>query len=283
MKQLLISMILVLNAAMLLAVFDDYQPSARARGMGNAYTAVADDINSIFYNPAGLALTPGEINIGGANLQSRAFTQFKSAAGGYALPQKYGTVALGMRMMDVDFEDVNLMSEQIWSIGHGFALLRDIHSSIQFGYSGNLYRLRFDDTDTESAFGVDIGVLAILHRRTRFGFSVTNVNHPKMGDVNQHDLPRKLALGISYIPYEDVVTSVEVKKDFAQQTEFMAGVEYRIFDPFSIRMGVHQNPASWSAGASFYLSGISIDYSFSSHAVLDGTHYLNVGYQFQGR
>jgi len=283
MKQIIISMILVLNTALLLAVFDDYQPGARARGMGNAYTGVADDVNSLFYNPGGLAISQGEINLGGTNLQSSAFTQFKSAAGSYALPRNYGTVALGMRLMDVDFEDVSLMSEQIWSVGHGFTLLSDIHSSIHFGYSGNLYRLQFDGSDAESAFGVDIGVLAILHRRTRFGFSVTNINQPKMGDVNQHDLPRKMALGISYLPYEEVITSVEVKKDFAQETEFMAGVEVRLFEPFSIRMGVHQNPATWNAGASFYLSGISVDYSYSSHAVLDGTHYINVGYQFQGR
>jgi hypothetical protein len=32
---------------------------ARPVGMGGAYTAVADDANALFWNPAGLALAPG--------------------------------------------------------------------------------------------------------------------------------------------------------------------------------------------------------------------------------
>ena len=32
--------------------------SFRALGMGNAFTAVADDYSSLFYNPAGLARKP---------------------------------------------------------------------------------------------------------------------------------------------------------------------------------------------------------------------------------
>lgn len=38
--------------------------SPRAQGMGNAFVGVADDYNSLFYNPAGLSnLTEGEINL----------------------------------------------------------------------------------------------------------------------------------------------------------------------------------------------------------------------------
>ncbi len=37
------------------AAYDDIGISARAVGMGNAFTAVADDVYSIYYNPAGLA------------------------------------------------------------------------------------------------------------------------------------------------------------------------------------------------------------------------------------
>jgi hypothetical protein len=47
--------------------FTIHQPylSVRALGMGNAFTAVADDYNALLYNPAGLArLTAGQINMG---------------------------------------------------------------------------------------------------------------------------------------------------------------------------------------------------------------------------
>lgn len=46
--------------------FQIFQPymSVRAMGMGNAFTAVSDDYNALFYNPAGLArLEEGQINL----------------------------------------------------------------------------------------------------------------------------------------------------------------------------------------------------------------------------
>lgn len=281
MKKILIIAILaglgILNAG----VFEDYQPSARARGMGGAFTGVADDVNALFFNPAGLTQTKYGFSAGIANIQNQEFTEFKTIAAGYALPKGLGTVAIGGRLMDVEFEDENLMAEQTWSIGHGFTLLNDIHSQIFFGYSGNLYRLSFEGEDPSNAFGVDVGGMAILHQRTRLGFSVQNINQPKMGDQNQVELPMKLAMGVSYIPYEGVNTTIELRKDFAAETEFMAGAEYQMFEPLAIRAGVHLNePVSWNAGATFSVRKFCVDYSFSSHAVLAGTHYINLGYKF---
>ena len=60
----------------------------------------------------------------------------------------------------------------------------------------------------------------------------------------------------------------------------MAGVEARIFEPLTLRAGVHQNPATWNCGASFEIGGVSLDYAFSSHSGLNGTHYMNLGYKF---
>lgn len=280
MKKILLLGLILVQAAFLLAVFDDYIPSARARGMGGAYTGVADDVNAIFFNPAGLTEIDFEAQVGFANLFGQKFSQVKTAAIGFKLPKQYGTLAFGARMFDVDFADVSLMSEQIWNASYGFVLQEDIHSKISSGASINFYRLSFDGEDTDDAFGFDFGVTAILHGRTKLGFAVINFNQAVMGDTNQHSLPSKLALGISYIPYDGVTTTVELKKDFAQETEFMGGVEARLFEPLFIRFGVHQNPASWNAGIGLKVEGVNIDLSYSTHAVMDGTLYGNVGYKF---
>ncbi len=280
MKRILIIAIMISLASLYAGVFEDFQPSARARGLGGAFTGVSDDVSALFFNPAGLAQTNFGVIVGGAQLQSQDFAEFKTLAVGYRLPKSLGTVALGGRLFDVDFEDTSLMAEQTFSLGHAFTLVSDIHSQIYFGYSGNLYRLSYDEEDPEDALGVDLGAMAILHQRTRLGFSVQNINQPKMGNQNQIELPRKLAMGVSYIPYDGVTTSIEMRKDFANETEFMAGVEAQLFEPLVIRAGVHQNPTSWNAGATFKVRGINIDYAFSSHAVLDGTHYFNLGYKF---
>ena len=130
MKKTIILAVILFQAALLLAVFDDYNPSARARGMGGAYTGVADDVNAIFYNPAGLTNVNMEAMIGFSQLNNQEFTEFKTAAVGIRLPQNLGTVALGARLFDVDFEEETLMSEQIWSLSHAFSLQKDIDSQI---------------------------------------------------------------------------------------------------------------------------------------------------------
>ena len=280
MKKIFLLTVILLSTGLLLAVFDDYQPSARARGMGGAYSSVADDINGMFFNPGGIADVDYEASLGYANLFGESFSEFKSLALGAKLPAKLGTLGFGLRAMDVSFEDYQLLSEQVYSLSHAFALQKDIHSTINLGYSVNYYRLAWDENDTDGAFGLDLGLTALLHTRTKLGFSVSNLNQAKMGFENQIKLPAKLALGISYIPYDGVITSIEVKKDFAQETEFMGGVEAKIFEPLKLRFGVHQNPATYSAGLGFALQGVELDYAFTMHTVLKPTHYLNLAYKY---
>jgi len=283
MRKILIAILLVANVTFLLAVFNDYQPSARARAMSNAYVAVSDDANGVFFNPSGISLAPLSASFGMAQLAGQKFTELKTGSFVYPLPKKMGTIGIGAKMFDVDFEDSALMSESQITLAHGFNLMSDIHSSVRVGWSANMYNLTFDGFGKDSAYGLNIGALATLHDRTKFGFAVNNLNQPTMGADNQHSLPRKLAMGISYTPYDQVVTSIEMKKDFAEDTEFMAGVELKLFEPLYLRAGVHQNPATWSAGASFRMIGVVIDYAFTQHTVLDATHYFNIGYEFARR
>ena len=49
------ALLLALAARPAAASFEDLGAGARAPGMGNAFTALADDVYAIYYNPAGLA------------------------------------------------------------------------------------------------------------------------------------------------------------------------------------------------------------------------------------
>ena len=280
MKKIILLSLILIPCALLLGVYDDYQSSARARGMGGAFVGVANDVNTIFFNPAGLADLGYEAKVGFAQLNGEKFSEYKTLALGAKLPKWFGTLGVGVRMLDVDFEDTTLLGEQIFSLSHAITLQEDIHSTINFGYNVNYYNLGFDDDDSDDAFGVDLGVTALLHTRTKLGFAITNLGKAKMGFENQIKLPSTMAMGLSYMPYDGVTTSLEVKKDFAESTEFMGGVEAKLFEPLYLRFGVHQNPATYSAGATFVIEGISLDYAFTYHSVLNPTHYLNLGYKF---
>jgi hypothetical protein len=182
--------------------------------------------------------------------------------------------------MSVDYLDVNLMSENKISVGHSFFLNKDVRSEISIGYSANLYHLSYLDLGSATAVGVNAGIIATLHQRTRLGFMLTNINKPQIGVGEQHELPQMFAVGLSYIPYQGVITAVDLKKNWEGDTELRTGVEVEVHPMIKLRMGVRNNPASYSCGAGFNLVGIHLDYALSTHAVLDFTHHFAVGYKF---
>jgi hypothetical protein len=187
--------------------------------------------------------------------------------------------------MDVDYDDNNMMSEKVYSLGHAFTLMKDVHSELHFGWSANVMHASIDGCGDQAVLGLNAGAVAVLHTRTRLGFAVTNFNNPKIGE-NDHDLPQRLALGLSYTPYTGVITAIELKKTLNtatesndSPTELHAGTEVTLFDVLFLRAGVRSNPNSLSAGLGLLVKGLEVDYAYSTHPVLDGTHHFGIGYK----
>jgi hypothetical protein len=274
-KFIIIISLFAIFSLSLFAMFDDYEPSARARAMSGAATSISDDAFAIFYNPAGVKFAENKVGISHFRLFNNDFSTVSVLGATYKTP--FGSVAAGFQQMSVDFLDRSLMTEQQFSLGHSFTLNKDIHSEISIGYSGNLYSISFMDLGSDTAIGVNAGVIAVLHQRTRLGFMLTNINKPQIGDF---DIPQQLAVGLSYIPYQGVITAFDLKKNWSGQTELRTGVEVALHEMVCIRMGVRNNPASYSVGAGFRVWDILLDYGISTHAVLDLTHHISLGYRF---
>ena len=279
MRKIIIALCLVLLVVNLAALFDDYEPSPRARAMGGAYYSVSNDANAIFYNPAGLNSAENNIIIGYSKLFNNDFQVLNTVALSFQLPRKFGTLGIGLHSMDVDYHDVNLMSEKIYALSHSFNILNDIHSNFDIGYTLNMYHLSFEGFGDQPAFGINLGALATVHQRTQIGFTITNLNNSSVGEENEHDLPQKMAMGISYHPYTDVITSLELKKTFNGKTEIHAGTEVKVAEMLFLRCGVRSEPTSYSMGARFDMYNIIIDYGFNTHTI-DATHHFSIGYKF---
>ena len=260
------------------AMFNDYEPSARARAMSGAVTSFSDDYSAIFYNPAGLRFSGNQVGTTYYRLMGNEFSAVSAISGSYET--RFGSLGLGYQAMNVEWEKVNLMTEQTFSLGHSIFLNKDVISETSFGYSFNVYNLSYHELGNETAIGINAGVIAVLHQRTRLGFMLTNINKPKIGEGVKHDIPQMLAVGLSYIPYQGVITSVDLKKNFEGATELRSGVEVELHPMMILRMGIRNNPASYSIGAGFKVIGISLDYALNTHAVLNMTHHIALGYKF---
>jgi len=290
MRKILITILVLIFSSSAFAdiatnIFSDYEPSARARGMGNAAIASCSDPSVIFYNPGGLDVAQAGVNASYAQLFSQEFEVLKTAAFSYHLP-KYGTVGIGLQTMDVEYQDVNLQSEATFSLAHSFLLIGDVHSQWYLGYGLTLNYLSFGesvggvDMGEESVFGLDIGTLAILYDRIKIAFAVKNLNNPSVGDDRTYDLSRFFTIGVAYQPYDKVITELNLKQKFSEETKVSFGVEYEMIDNLWLRTGASTYPNSISFGFGFLVEGIRFDYGLKTHAVLDPTHHISLGYEF---
>jgi len=281
-----VAVLLVPCAASAEGVFDNLVLSPRARAMGGAFVAVSDDETAIFTNPAGLA-DQGTVGFYGSYVDLFGYSYFNLGSLSAVLPTSRGTVGFGARMFSVEHNEVELEKEYTFTVGHGLMLMKDVHSSLAFGYSANLYGLSFEaesvtgaDLGSDNALGIDVGVMGTLRGRTSFGFFMKNINNPKMGGSDEEDLPQWFTTGVAYSPYGGVNTSLELQKQDDEDLRACFGVESEVTDMVTVRAGLQNNPNRVSAGFGFKWQSVRVDYSYTSHATLPGSHHFGLGYSF---
>ena len=266
--------------------FDSLVLSPRAQGMGGAFVALSDDETAVFTNPAALALQDARGAYSSyVDLYGYDFLKLGSAAA--ASPTDFGTVGVGVRYLSVDYDGNALEQEYTVTGAHGFTVMEDTHSSLSFGYGLSLFGLSFptesvggEDLGSANAFGLDVGVLGTLRGRTRFGLFVKNINNPKMGEPNAKDLPQWFAGGICYSPYGGVQTSIELQKQDNEELRACGGFEFEVNDYVTLRGGLQNQPNRMSAGFGAKWEMLRLDYAYTSHPVLPGSHSFGLGVSF---
>jgi hypothetical protein len=262
-------------------VFDSIDVSSKARAMGGAWVAGADDATAIFYNPACL-LEAESHNLYGTFFQpnSQSFEMLGFFA--YSMPVgETQRAAVSFRSFGVEYENVDLLDEYTFSLAYAVSLLKDLHSRLYLGGTANVYSLSFGSTGTvdlgqEWTYGIDVGLVGVLRDRTRIGFMVKNVNEPSVGAANREPLPQWISAGISYKPYYGVVTELDVRSLRGQDTEVHMGMQFAVTDFLDMRFGFQTEPNSLTGGFTFGVNRWNLDYAYSSHTVLPGTHHLAV-------
>ncbi|MFH1311729.1 MAG: hypothetical protein ABIJ00_00745 [Candidatus Eisenbacteria bacterium] len=262
-------------------VFDSVDVSSKARGMAGAWIASADDATAIFYNPACLVGVSGR-SVCASYLKpnSQSFESLTFLAASMPVRPSHG-VAVSYRSFGVEFGGQDLMGESTFSVAHGMVLMKDIHSSLHVGYGLNIYSLDFGSTGTmdlgsQTTFGIDIGMLAILRDRTMLGFFLKNVNEPSLGKVDREPLPQWLTAGIAYKPYYGVITELDIRSVRGEDVEIHMGMQFNVTEFLDMRFGFQTEPNSLTGGFTVGVEPLAVDYSYSSHTVLPGTHHMSL-------
>lgn len=291
-RKLTFIMILVtlgLSAGPASALFEYSVVSPRLRAMGESSVAVPDAASAAFHNPGQLAdIDSGAVSASYVQPFRLDFTDFFYLGAGIPLSEKWGNLGVSISHFKVGYQDTSLQRETQITLAHGLNLYSDYHSRIDFGYALNFYNadlgLSVDgyDPGSDTVFGIDLGFMMTLHKRTRLGFQVKNVNNPQIG-IDREELGQRLVAGISYEPYDGVITTFEFDNELGQDVRYKGGAEMTVVEGFRLRAGVLTNPNKLTAGFGYAFQGIGFDYGFSTGGgTLDSTHQFGLNFAWGG-
>jgi hypothetical protein len=271
------------------AFFDNTVVSPRARSMGEAAVAVQDAAFAAFINPSQLGeLDGGKAAVSYVRPFRLDYTDFFFAGTGIPVSEKWGNLGVAMSHFKVGYRDTSLLQETQVTVAHGFGLYSDYHSRIDLGWALNMYNVELGqsvsgyDPGSDTAFGFDLGFMMTLHKRTHLGVQVKNLNNPQIG-LDQEELRRRLVAGITYEPYEGVITTFEIDNELGEDVQYHGGFDLTIATGFALRAGVLTNPNKLTAGFGYATHGFGFDYGFSTGGgTLDSTHQFGLNFAWGG-
>lgn len=250
--------------------YSQYSPGARQISMANSDVALANDVFSLFKNPAGLAqFNWREVGI----YYSPApfgFTELANGYVAYSEPFSFGSISLG-------------------GMTYGFDLYRE--SKIVLGFSYNYQNILFAGaafnyhTFSIQNYGntgtvyFDLGGLVYILNELRWGFAVSNLNRASVADLDDQ-IPMVLSTGFSYDILQNFSLNLALEKDIRYNPSVQIGIDFDIIEYLSLRAGTSNEPSRFSAGLGINYSIFSLDYAFFTHQDLGLTHQAGITLSF---
>ncbi|MFH1620146.1 MAG: PorV/PorQ family protein [bacterium] len=225
------------------AAFLKIPVGARAVGMGNAFTAKADDMTAIYWNPGGLAALSSR-EAGGTHTE--LYQDMKYDFAGYAHPLSAGTLAGSFaRLSSGNMEGRGEAGEKLSDFTasdmvFSLAFARKMHLAglpIGAGASAKFIQSRIADSHAET-FAFDLGAAYQAGDRVGIGLAVQNIGPGLKFMTQSSPLPLSVVTGFSYSLQAGLSLSADVKHEPRdKRTSVSAGAEYSPFPAICLRTG----------------------------------------------
>lgn len=268
---------------------------ARAAGMGEAYSAVCEDADSVYWNPGALS---GIKKHSGLFMHADLFTEFSYEYIGYARPLKdLGGIGLGVQYMSAGsipqtdssgFATGSSMNPSQTAIALAYGRKLDVFG---VGVSAKYVRSRL--AGSASAFAVDVGALSpgFMAGQMRLSLVIQNIGGALKYDQKADPLPLNIRIGSQLKFLEDLTIGVDINSPRDNSLYFSAGGEYLVhYDNFSVagRLGYNTRTAGdlggltgFSLGLGAERGSLALDYAFAPFGELGSSHKLSVAFRFE--
>ncbi|MBT4662520.1 MAG: tetratricopeptide repeat protein, partial [Candidatus Marinimicrobia bacterium] len=253
----------------------------RPLSMGGAFIAVADDANTISWNPAGLpGLRRTEFTTTYADLYAMGITQSYM---GFVKPFS-DRVALGFDWSNIGFDDKELLyAENKMNLAIGVQPHRKFSFGITLKYLMRDMQLDGTSYGKSSGVGYDAGILIQPLKNLKLGVGLYDLGGTQVAykdKTNETILGQAFKLGISYMPIDELILAA----DYGDRFHF--GAEYVLASRLSFRAGVQQDVTGNekllvpSGGLSIKFKSLIVEYGYESHPYLEPTHRFSFALQF---
>ena len=286
------------------AAFLKIEGGSRPAGLGGAFAGLANDINTIFWNPAGLtAVHDQELTA----MQHFSFAEINNQTIGYAQRVErlvWGASFLGsfteIERRQGPTEDPD-STATIGGFATGLSLAYPLGTAMSIGGTAKVIS---EQLDIQNVYGVaaDVGViLHLLDNHLGIGVAVQNAGILDGGE----NLPMALRAGLAYRTWKEPATEVETEEPMSAQEvwalvadahlplldanpSFHVGVERWFYDSIAARVGyrigMNENPSDGLAlGIGVRRSGedmlanidFQFDYAFVPDAYVGNAHRVS--------
>jgi long-subunit fatty acid transport protein len=277
---------------------------ARSSAMAGSFVSVENDVNTIFYNPAGLAtIDQKQASVG----FFKYLMDINSGNASYT--QKYNNIGyFGAGIRFVNYGSFDKYDESYQNIGTFGA--SDIALSLgyankykdKFKYGANA-KLIYSTIDEYSSFGLalDLGALyAFPEQKISFGLSVLNLGTQlKKYNSTSESLPLDIRIGMtktlehlpltvnigfanlanSYDKFYERFKNIIVGGEFILSDYILLRVGYNNAERLNFKTGTNLGIGGFSAGLGIkFTDQYKLDYSFNSLGNIGSAHRFNIGF-----
>lgn len=259
---------------------------ARPAGMGEAFSAVADDVNTIYWNPAGLMqLQEKEATF----MHNEWLYDLKYEFLAYCQPTPQGVAGFSLtylRMGDLEGKDKNenpIGNFGAYDYALSIAYAIPTNENTYVGITGKFIQQKIE-AEQANGIAMDIGVLYLepAIEGLKFAAGLQNIGSKLKFIQQAENLPLTYKLGASYKRNKLLLTG-DITKPQDNDTRINLGAEYPMSKILTLRIGYNSKndlDLGFSFGAGFKLNTLHIDYAFIPYGKLDDTHRFSITKRF---
>jgi hypothetical protein len=272
--------------------------AARAAGMGGAFLAISNDVNSIYYNPAGIATI---------SKRTSTFTylddllDFNTGFVGVVQPN-VGPGNLGVAVLfkdygtfkrtDITGQEIGDFNSNAVSIAGAYGM--NVYPNLYVGASAKYLRFSIDAYSSD-AIALDGGVSYIIPaQKLTFAIGFFNLGQATSAFVNtKDDLPANFKVGFSkQLAHLPLFVSFNAYKYSDENWHGALGGEFSLSPNVFLRVGYDEfgkalrvdsgndTFAGAAVGLGLLWSNLYVDYSFSNYGELGSLNRFTITGQF---